>query len=623
MGNLKATIFAFDFIYIYVIMGVVYSKSITSKLFGGIMDVLDILSLLSGVAFFLFGMSTMGNGLKQLAGNKMETYLWKLSSTPVKGFLLGTLVAAVIQSSGATSVMVVSFVNAGMMKFSQAVSIILGANVGTTMTGWILTLSSAGGSGAMGKIFSTTMLIAVMVLFGIVFYMFTKKTTTKSVGMILLGLGTLLEAMTLISAAVSPLKDSPTFKEFLVKFSNPVLCIIAGIIVSAVLQSSSASVGILQAICVTGALPYSICLPIILGINIGAASPVLLSMIGGTKNSKRAALSFLFMNILGLFVIYILYIPISLIFNLSTIMSTPSSVIGLAILNSGIKVVVALILLPLHKIIEKSVLLFVKETDDETADIKELDGLKESLLSYPEAALSKAEATTFKMADLTLSSMIKALDLLNEFNDASFQKVVEKESLVDKYEDKLGNYIVKVSKNPLTKEEQATVSQLLSVINDMERISDHSLNIAQTALEIKEKKIVFSEEGQLGINMLVDATKEILTMTINSFLQKSPDLADDVEPLEETIDDLTKILRAQHIERLQNNDCTILMGFVFNDIMTNLERVSDHCSNIAFSVCQNQKLDKEAHEYAEILITSDEFKTKYEDYRKKYIDPVI
>lgn len=587
------------------------------------MGLLEIFALLSGVAFFLFGMNIMGNGLKQLAGNKMETYLWKLSSTPIKGFLLGTLVAAVIQSSSATSVMVVSFVNAGMMKFAQAVSIILGANVGTTMTGWILTLSSASGSGILGTIFSTTTLIAVFVVVGILFYMFTKKNTTKSIGMILLGLGTLLEAMVLISSAVQPLKESPAFKELLVKFSNPVLGVLVGILVAAILQSSSASVGILQALCVTGALPYSLCLPVILGINIGASTPVLFSMIGANKNSKRAALSYFFSNVLGLFIIYILYVPISLIFNIAPLMNSASTVIGIAILNTGIRIVVALVLLPLHKLLEKVVLLFIKETDDETADIKELDGLTESLLRYPEAALNKAQETAFKMADLTETSMNKALALLSNFSENEFEKIAEKEGLVDKYEDKLGNFIVKVSQNSLDKKEQSMVSQLLAVINDIERISDHSLNIAETAREIKEKKIVFSEDGQLGLNQIISATNEILTMTFDAFMQQDPELADDVEPLEETIDDLTKILRAQHTERLQNNNCTILMGFVFNDMLTNLERIADHCSNIAFSVCQNQALDTEAHEYAEILITSDEFKAKYEEYRKKYIDPVL
>lgn len=362
------------------------------------MGILEIFSLLSGVAFFLFGMTTMGNGLKQLAGNKMETYLWKLSSTPIKGFLLGTLVAAVIQSSSATSVMVVSFVNAGMMKFAQAVSVILGANVGTTMTGWILTLSASSGSGIMGTIFSTTTLVAFCVILGVVMYMFSKKSSLKSIGLILLGLGTLLEAMTLISSSVEPLKESETFREFLIMFENPFFGILAGIIIAAILQSSSASVGILQALSVSGVLPYGLCLPLILGINIGASFPVLLSMLGANKNSKRTALSYLFSNVFGLIIVYAIYIPLSLIVDLSPIMNTPASVLGIAILNTGLKIVVMVLLLPLHKLIEKSVLLFVKETPDETADIKELDSLKESLLNYPDVALSTAETSMYKMA---------------------------------------------------------------------------------------------------------------------------------------------------------------------------------------------------------------------------------
>ncbi len=587
------------------------------------MGILEILALLSGVAFFLFGMNTMGNGLKQVAGNKMETYLWKLSSTPVKGFLLGTLVAAVIQSSGATSVMVVSFVNAGMMKFAQAVCVILGANIGTTMTGWILTLSSTSGSGILGTLLSTTTLIAIFVVIGIILYMFAKKNTLKNVGLIALGLGTLLEAMTLISAAVQPLKDSPELKSVLVMFENPVLGILVGIVVAAILQSCSASVGILQALCVTGALPYSLCLPIILGINIGASAPVLLSMIGANKNSKRAALSYFMVNIVGLVIIYLLYIPITLIFNVEPLMSSPSTVVGIAILNTGIKVIVALVLLPLHKVLEKIVFFFIKETEDETADVKELEGLTESLLNYPSAALEYARTTSFKMGTLTLQSLERAISLLEKFEDTGFDNVAEKENVVDKYEDKLGNFVVKVSKNALTKDEQSTVSQLLNVITDLERISDHSLNIAETAKEINEKKITFSAPAQKGLDLLIEATSQIIDMAISAFLNGNPEMADDVEPLEETIDDLTKILRAQHTERLQNEECTILMGFVFNDLLSNLERVADHCSNIAFTVCQNQTLDKEAHEYAENLITSEDFKAKYAGYREKYIEPVL
>ncbi|MCQ2462270.1 MAG: Na/Pi symporter, partial [Clostridia bacterium] len=322
------------------------------------MDFAHILSLLGGVAFFLYGMSAMGNGLKKVAGPKLESYLWKLSSTPVKGFLLGTFVAAVIQSSSATSVMVVSFVNAGMIKLTQAICIILGANVGTTMTGWIITLSDMGGSSLVSQILSTATLIAVLALAGIVMNMFMKKNTFKNLGMIFLGLAILLMSMTLMSDAVGPLKESESFKSILLMFSNPVLGVLAGILAAAVVQSSSAAVGILQALCVTGAIPYSVCLPLILGINIGASVPVLFSIMGSSKNGKRAALTYLFSNVFGLIIIYILYFPVKLIAG-GEVFALPATKFGIAVMNSVIKIAVELILLPLHGLLERLVLSLV------------------------------------------------------------------------------------------------------------------------------------------------------------------------------------------------------------------------------------------------------------------------
>ncbi len=584
------------------------------------MGLSDVLALLSGVAFFLFGMSTMGNGLKKVAGNKMQTYLWKLSSTPLKGFLLGTLVAAVIQSSGATSVMVVSFVNAGMMKFAQAICIVLGANVGTTMTGWILTLSSSSGSGIIGTLFSTATLIALIAIAGIIMNMFAKKDITKNIGLICLGLGTLLLSMTLISEAVAPLKTSAKFQSILVMFENPVLGVLAGLVVAAILQSCSASVGILQALCVTGTISYNLCLPLILGINIGASSPVLVSMFGANKNSKRTALSYFMLNVLGLFIIYILYIPLRLL-GVLDFMSNSASVVGIAILNTSIKIIVAIILLPLHKVLEKAVLLVFPIKEEETADEKELEGLADSLLNYPSAALANAEDCCVKMASITHESVLRALELFDNYDSEKFNLVSSKEKIVDKYEDKLGNFIVKVSKNALSPKDQRTVSELLNVITDLERISDHALNLAEVAKEVSEKKIVFSQGGKRGIEKIIIATKGILDMTINAFTNNLTELADEVEPFEEVIDELVKLLRAEHTERLQNSDCTIEMGFVFNDMLTNCERISDHCSNIAFCIHQKAtEVSEEAHEYAGNVVASDSFKEKYTAFRKTYIE---
>ncbi|MBQ3865591.1 MAG: Na/Pi cotransporter family protein, partial [Clostridia bacterium] len=548
---------------------------------------------------------------------------WKMSDTPLKGFLLGLLVAAVIQSSSATSVMAVSFVNAGMMGLAQAVTVILGSNVGTTMTGWILTLSQAGegNDSVLAQLINTTALYSLLAVVGIVLVLFVKKSAARSVGSILLGLGTLLLAMTLIGQAVAPLKENEAFRGVLVAFENPILGILAGFMVGGVMQSASAGVGILQALCVTGALPYGAAFPLILGINLGASVPVLLSMIGGTRSGKRAALSYLFANALAIPISYLFYLILHLA-GAAGFMSASATVMGLAIMNTTLRIAAAVFLLPLHKVILKVVTKIVPVLPSEAEDKEEVDSLADSLLNYPPMALEKALAATDKMAEIAHRNLQNAMKLFEEYDPALFDLVQEKEGLVDTYEDKLGNFIVRIAKNSLTRAQQARVSELLSAIGDLERLSDHANNLAETAQEMWEKKIRFSREAEAEIALLRGAVEEILDLTMTAFLRQDNEKALLVEPLEETIDEMTKRLRANHIERLQKDQCTILTGFVFNDLITNMERVADHCSNLAFSVMHSADLSAEAHVYAGAVVGTDAFREQFDRYREKYLAPL-
>lgn len=585
------------------------------------MDFTHILSLLGGVALFLYGMSAMGTGLKKVAGPKMESYLWKLSSTPGRGFLLGTLVAAVIQSSSATSVMVVSFVNAGMMQLAQAVCIILGANVGTTMTGWILTLSGSGGNGVLAQIFSTATLIAFLAIAGIIMNLFLKKNTVKNVGMILLGLSVLLLSMTLISDAVGPLKESESFRNILLLFSNPVLGVLAGMFVAAVVQSSSAGVGILQAICVTGALPLNVCLPVILGINIGASVPVLFSMMGSSKNGKRAALTYLISNIFGLVIVYVLYIPFTMIEG-SAFLDTASTKFTIAVMNTVLRIISAVIQVPCHKLLEKAAYRLVKVTPNENEDIDEINSLSESLLDYTPTALETASAAAQKMADIAAKNVKRAMSIIWKYDSDKFNIVQEKETLADKYEDKIGNFVVKIGRHSLNAKEQAKVSELLNSVGDFERLSDHAVNISEAAQEKHEKNIYFSEKAKDEMELLLSATDEILELSMETFRNRNTENTKKIEAIEEVIDEMCKRMRTFHIERVQKGDCTIEMGFVFNDLLVNMERVADHCSNIAFCVFHSDNVNAEGHEFSENVVTTEAFQTFFEQYREKYLTPL-
>ncbi|MCD7732613.1 MAG: Na/Pi cotransporter family protein [Oscillospiraceae bacterium] len=581
------------------------------------MDLAHIISLIGGVAFFLFGMETMGNGLKSLAGNRMEGILFRLSSPAIKGFFLGILVTAVIQSSGATTVMVISFVSAGMMTLTQAIPIVLGTNIGTTMTGWILSIS--GSESVAGQLLSTEVLIAVFATIGALLYMFTSKNSTKSIGLVLLGLSTILLSMSLISDSVDPLKESEAFQNILFLFKNPVLGVLAGVFVAAVIQSCSAGVGILQALCTSVVIPYSVCLPLILGIKIGASSPVLIAMIGKNKNSKRTALVYLIANILTAVLVAIILVPINAITGGLSFMNESATTTGIALMNSAISIVGMVILLPMSKLIEKICYIVIKPDPSESEDTSEIDSLDENLLDYVPAAIEVSRKAALKMCDIARKNIFRAIRLITEYDKSKYQKVAEKESLCDKYEDKLGNYLVKIGKNVMDEKQQAISSELLSVIGDFERISDHAANIAENAEEIHDKKIVFSDEAAMELQTLTDAVSEIINLASSAFVERRRDLAVKVEPLEETIDEMSKVIKNNHIERVQSGACTIVTGFVYSDLLTNFERVADHCSNIALSVLHSYDLNAEGHTYVAQIPDSPEFKQNLDDYRKKYL----
>ena len=586
------------------------------------MNLADILALLGGVAFFLFGMNCMSSGLKKIAGPKMESYLWRLSSTPGKGFSLGILTAAVIQSSSATSVMVVSFVSAGMMTLFQAIPVVLGSNIGTTMTGWILTLSSAssGSESVAAQIFSAVSLLSVFALVGILLQMLAKKNSTRQIGQVLLGLAVLLLAMTQISRAVEPLKESQSFRELLQLFDHPLLATLMGVIVAAAVQSASAGVGIVQALSVTGAISYAAVFPMIIGINIGAAAPVLLSMIGSSRDGKRSSLVYLISNVASGVLAYLYY----LILHLAGVafLQESATVFGIAVMNTAIRVATIPLLLPAYRLLAKIAYRFVPQKEEETADTEEIESLSEQILNYPPAALEKAGAATRKMALLSHQNLLRALTLVDSFDRSVFQTVEEKEHVVDQYEDKISNFVIRIGKNELTLQEQSLVSELLSAVGDFERLSDHAVNLSEVGEELEEKKLSFSPSAQNEIRYLTSAVKEILDLAMRAFLDNRPEEAPRIEALEEVIDEMCKRMRARHIERLQDNECTIVTGFVFSDLLTNLERVSDHCSNIAFSVSHRADLNREEHAFSENLTSSEQFSVLFDEYRKRYIEPI-
>ena len=554
------------------------------------MNLADALSLLGGVSLFLFGMTLMGEGLKLVAGNKLELILYKLSGTPLKGILLGTGVTAVIQSSSATSVMVVGFVNSGMMKMKQAISIIMGAIIGTSITGWIISLSDLGGSNGLLSLLSTETLSAITAIVGIYLRLFSKKQTHHHTGDILMGFAILMFGMKAMSSSVSSLRESKVFISLLTQFSNPILGIIIGMVFTTVIQSASASVGILQALSSTGAITFEIALPIIMGIAIGASVPVLLSALGASTDGKRTALSYLVVDTLGVIVFSLLFYSINALVHF-TFMSTPLRSVNIALLNTVFRLIVVALLLPFISLLEKLVSTLIKdkkqEQDKELDDIKRLE---ERFISYPPLAVENARIAINKMGELAEKNILDAFNLLrNGYTDGGFDEVERIEGVIDKYEDSIGTYLTKLTGREMPKDLNRSVAKYLHTLTDFERISDHALNIAESAKEIKEKEISFTPEAIHEMDVMMKALERIVHITVSSFAENDLDKAYLVEPLEEVIDDLCEKMRFNHVDRLTKGECTILNGYVFNDLIGNYERISDHCSNTAATLIEMEE----------------------------------
>lgn len=587
-----------------------------------VMDIFGVLSMIGGLALFLYGMDTMGDGLEKLSGGRLERLLEKLTSNPLKAVGLGCIVTALIQSSSATTVMVVGFVNSGIMKLQQAVGIIMGANIGTTITSWLLSLTGLEGSNFFIKMLKPSSFAPILAVIGIIFIMFLKDEKKKDIGSILLGFTILMTGMDTMSAAVKPLANVPEFTSLFTMFSNPILGLIAGAILTAVIQSSSASVGILQALSATGAITFGSALPIIMGQNIGTCVTAMISSVGASKNARRTALVHLYFNVIGTVIFMVLFYAVNSVVQFG-FMEGPATALNIAIIHTIFNVFATLILLPFSNKLVKLACMTVKDDEVEkvqTAEEKAFRLLDPRFLDTPGYAVEQCKLTAVDMAKLAKEGLLTSIELLYNFDEAKVKKVRDLEDLVDRYEDELGSYMVKLGSQHLSKYDNHTVSLLLHCIGDFERISDHSMNIMDAAEEMHEKNMVFSAEAKEELNIFVEAVREILDLSVGAFEKNNVQKASFVEPLEEVIDDINTLVKANHIKRLQKGICTIEQGFVLSDISTNLERVSDHCSNIAISVIEIDRDGFDAHGYLENLKKEDDpvFSGLVETYRRKY-----
>ena len=582
------------------------------------MDVTNIISLLGGVALFLFGMSIMGDGLKKVAGNKLELVLYKLSSTPFKGVLLGTGVTAVIQSSSATSVMVVGFVNSGMMKVKQAIGIILGAILGTSVTGWVICLSDLSGGEGWIKLLSTATLTGIIAVVGIVLRMTAKKQTMVYVGDILMGFAVLMFGMSAMSGAVAPLKESAAFVSLLTKFSNPILGILVGVIFTSILQSASAAVGILQALAITGAVTFDVALPITMGIAIGAAVPVLLSALGANTAGKRTAFVYLLIDVLGVIFWAAVFYSVNAIVHFS-FLGMVMNTVSIALMNTLFRLATVILLMPFIGLMERLVCFMIPDRA-ETPEEQEMDRLEERFLAHPALSIEQSRLVTNSMAEKSRENLFAAMALRHCYSDKAHQLVEDMESMIDRYEDKLGTYLMKITSKQLTTTQSEEVAKYLHTISDFERISDHASNIAEVCREIHEKELVFSAAAAHELAVMEAAVTEIVNIAFRSFIDNDVQAATRVEPLEEIIDGICDEMKSHHVERLQQGVCTLLQGFVFNDLLTNYERVADHCSNIAVAIIEVESESFDTHEYLSSVkeMKNAAFARYYDEYRQKY-----
>lgn len=579
------------------------------------MDIFNIFALFGGLALFLFGMDIMGKALEKQAGGKLQKILGKLTDNPLKGFALGLAVTAVIQSSSATTVMVVGFVNSGIMKLSQAVSIIMGSNVGTTVTSWILSLSGLQGDSFLVKILKPTSFAPVLAFIGIVLYMFFRSEKKRGTGTILLGFAVLMTGMTAMSNAVAPLADVPWFTSLFTRFENPILGVLAGAILTAVIQSSSASVGILQALSATGAITYGSAIPIIMGQNIGTCVTAIISSIGANKNAKRAAAVHLYFNIIGAAVFLALFYGINAFFPFEQLgdVVTPA---GIAVVHTLFNIAATIVMLPFSRFLEKLAMLTIKDS----AQPEQFQMLDARLLATPAVAVDRVSSTTSDMAKIAMESMKNAIKLTHKWDEKLAETVYMQEGETDKYEDAIGTYLVKLSSCSMNLKDSHEVNTLLHTISDFERIGDHSVNIVETAKEINDKNIVFSQQAQDELTVLERAVDDLMALTVECFEKHNIKLAQKVEPLEQVVDEIVRKIKMRHIERLKAGSCTIEYGFVLDDLLTSYERIADHCSNIAVALIEISADSFDTHEYlTNVKSGADEsFDTRFDKYRERY-----
>ncbi len=586
------------------------------------MNIANVVLLLGGVAMFLFGMAFMGDGLKKVAGDKLELILYKLSGTPLKGILLGTGVTAIIQSSSATSVMVVGFVNAEMMKVKQAISVIMGAIIGTSVTGWIICLSSINSSaGGVISLLSTESISAVAAIVGILLRMVSKQKRSKDLGDILLGFAVLMFGMKTMSSAVSGLKNNPAFISFMTNFSNPVLGILLGLLITAILQSASAAVGILQALSSTGAITFSVVLPIILGIAIGASVPVVISSIGSTTDGKRTAFSYPLIEILRVIIFSIVFYALNALLHF-TFMNMTMNMVSIALLNTIFRVTTIIILIPFIDQIEKILKKIIKRSDEEIKEYKELNRLEPRFLSYLPIAIEQCRLSMNSMAAKTKRCVYLAKDLLYEYDESKVKEIERLEKTVDKYEDKIGNYLMQLTGKELNDTQNAAVTEYLHMLSDFERISDLGRNLSHASKELFEKKLSFSEKGGKEIKILADAVCEDVSLAVKGFEDSNTQAAFACGPLEDTVKAVSELIKEHHVERLKNGESKLVHSYVLNDMLNAYERIAAHSSNVALTTIQIKNYTVANHEYEKSIRKEkpEAYKELLDMYAAKYID---
>ena len=583
------------------------------------MSFLNGISLLAGLAFFLYGIKMMGDGLNLVAGNRLESVLFRLTSSRVRGILLGTLVTAVVQSSSAVSVMCVGFVNSGLMQFAQALSVILGSILGTSVTGWIICLSSLGGGGGWIELLSITAITGIIAVVGIVLCKFSKDVSKHHVGDILMGFAILMFGMSTMSAAVEPLRYSESFLSLMISLSNPLLGFLVGLVFTAIIQSSAAAVGILQALSLTGALSFAEAFPLLLGIAVGGALPVLLSALGANINGVRTAVAHLVIDVLGALFCGCVFYTLNAIHPF-TFFTKPVGIVDVAAMNTAFRLVTVFALAPLIGMIEKITDAIVRAPAASEQESRLIVELEERFIRFPTVALEQSHKVIVDMAETAKQSLLDAIALRSDYSEEGYERVCGAEEMVDRYEDALGSYLLRITPTELTIVQNESLHKYLHAITDFERISDHARNLAESAKEMFDKKLEFSKPSEYELSVLSSAVTEVVDMAVLAFERDDIDLALQVEPLEEVIDNLCDLMRNHHIDRLQQGICTLQNGFVFNDLLTNFERVGDHCSNVAVAMIELKHDLFDTHEYLDSLkqIRTGAFEENYARFCAKY-----